>query len=214
MLALTLTDTASTLAGVLLASAVELKAETGILYCNGQEVLRATYPILYGTIGDLYGAGDGTTTFNVPDLRGMYMRGVDLSRGVDPDRMLASTQTPLTGPPVNAFVSISTGNHQHGTTTIPANSWSHKHVQGMLLDGGINAVYGDVQTGSAGTRRYGGHSGAFNRRSRTSTHGAHTHTATAASNGAHTHTATNTGWDAETRPHNTMLKFYISTGGD
>ena len=43
---------------------------TGYLYCRGQEVSRQTYSQLFKVIGTTYGAGDGATTFNIPDLRG------------------------------------------------------------------------------------------------------------------------------------------------
>lgn len=46
----------------------------GWLYCNGQSVLRATFPALFNAIGTRYGAADGTH-FNVPDMRGRFARG-------------------------------------------------------------------------------------------------------------------------------------------
>lgn len=45
-------------------------APDGWLLCNGNNVLRATYPVLFATIGTTFGAGDGTTTFTLPDMRG------------------------------------------------------------------------------------------------------------------------------------------------
>jgi len=47
----------------------------GWLVCNGQEVSRTTYPTLFATIGTVYGAGNGTTTFNVPDFRDRFLYG-------------------------------------------------------------------------------------------------------------------------------------------
>lgn len=47
----------------------------GYLYCDGSAVSRTTYSELFAAIGTLYGAGDGSTTFNVPDLRGYFLRG-------------------------------------------------------------------------------------------------------------------------------------------
>lgn len=46
-----------------------IAAPEGFLLCNGQEVSRFTYTELYGVLGDTYGAGDGSTTFNLPDYR-------------------------------------------------------------------------------------------------------------------------------------------------
>lgn len=51
-------------------------APTGFLLCQGQAVSRSTYSSLFNVIGTAYGSGDGSTTFNVPDLRGMFLRGV------------------------------------------------------------------------------------------------------------------------------------------
>jgi microcystin-dependent protein len=65
---------------------------SGWLECNGQAVGRATYPDLFAAIGTTYGVGDGSTTFNVPDLRAAFLRGLDNGRGVDPGRANGSTQ--------------------------------------------------------------------------------------------------------------------------
>ena len=45
------------------------------LICEGQAVSRTTYAALYAFLGDVYGDGDGTTTFNLPDYRGLFLRG-------------------------------------------------------------------------------------------------------------------------------------------
>lgn len=50
---------------------------TGWLVCNGQVVSRTTYSTLFGVVGVAYGAGDGSTTFNLPDLRGRVPVGLD-----------------------------------------------------------------------------------------------------------------------------------------
>lgn len=47
------------------------------LYCDGAAVLRSTYAALFGLVSTTYGAGNGSTTFNVPDLRGRVPVGVD-----------------------------------------------------------------------------------------------------------------------------------------
>lgn len=52
-------------------------APTGWLFCRGQEVSRTDYARLYAVLIDAYGAGDGTTTFNLPDLRGRVPLGVN-----------------------------------------------------------------------------------------------------------------------------------------
>lgn len=58
-------------------------APTGFLICNGAAVSRTTYASLYAVIGTTWGTGDGSTTFNLPDLRGVFLRGLDSGRGYD-----------------------------------------------------------------------------------------------------------------------------------
>ena len=50
-------------------------APSGWLECNGQAVSRSTYSDLFAIVGTIYGAGDGSTTFNVPDLQGRVIMG-------------------------------------------------------------------------------------------------------------------------------------------
>lgn len=55
-------------------------APAGWLLCDGSAVSRSTYGALFAAIGTTYGAGDGSTTFNVPDLRGRSIVGRDASQ--------------------------------------------------------------------------------------------------------------------------------------
>ncbi|NMY73792.1 phage tail protein [Pseudomonas sp. WS 5071] len=64
----------------------------GWLVCDGGTLSRKAYAALFSKIGTLYGPGDGSTTFNLPDLRAETIRGVDLNRGIDIGRALASLQ--------------------------------------------------------------------------------------------------------------------------
>jgi hypothetical protein len=73
-----------------------LNVPLGWLICDGRAVSRTTYRKLFLYIGTTFGTGDGSMTFNLPDLRGEFIRGADLSRGVDPGRVLGSWQ-PATG---------------------------------------------------------------------------------------------------------------------
>lgn len=67
-------------------------APAGWLVCDGSLVSRVTYSRLFESIGTLFGAGNGSTTFGLPDLRGEFIRGLDLGRGVDGGRTLGSRQ--------------------------------------------------------------------------------------------------------------------------
>lgn len=66
---------------------------THCLECNGAIISRSTYAELFAVIGAVYGAGDGSTTFKIPDLRGEFIRGWDHSCGVDTSRAIGTLQT-------------------------------------------------------------------------------------------------------------------------
>jgi microcystin-dependent protein len=67
-------------------------APTGFLAANGALVSRVAYPDLFAAIGTTYGAGDGSTTFKLPELRGEFIRGWDAGRGIDVNRIFGSWQ--------------------------------------------------------------------------------------------------------------------------
>jgi len=69
-----------------------IAAPAGYLKADGTAVSRATYAALFAAIGTTFGVGDGATTFNLPDLRGEFVRGWDDARGVDVDRVFGSAQ--------------------------------------------------------------------------------------------------------------------------
>lgn len=65
---------------------------SGYIKANGAAVSRTTYANLYARVGDFWGAGNGSTTFNVPDLRGEFIRAWDDGRGIDSARAFGSFQ--------------------------------------------------------------------------------------------------------------------------
>jgi microcystin-dependent protein len=67
---------------------------TGWLKCDGSSRLRSSYPLLFAAINTLYGQGSSSnsTTFNLPDFRGAFLRGKDDGRGLDPNRNFGSYQ--------------------------------------------------------------------------------------------------------------------------
>jgi microcystin-dependent protein len=65
---------------------------TGFLECNGAAISRTTYMSLFSRIGTVFGSGNGSTTFNIPDLRGEFIRGWDNGRGIDSGRIFGSRQ--------------------------------------------------------------------------------------------------------------------------
>jgi microcystin-dependent protein len=64
----------------------------GCVEADGRAIGRTTYSDYYALVGNTYGAGDGSTTFNVPDMRGMFMRGWDHGRGYDVGRAFGTAQ--------------------------------------------------------------------------------------------------------------------------
>jgi len=65
---------------------------TGWQEANGNAISRTTYAALFTNIGTTWGSGDGSTTFNVPDFRGYFLRGWSNGSSVDSGRTFASTQ--------------------------------------------------------------------------------------------------------------------------
>jgi microcystin-dependent protein len=62
-------------------------APTGYLLCDGAAISRTTYSALFGLVGTTYGSGDGSSTFNIPDLRGRVIAGQDDMGGVSANRL-------------------------------------------------------------------------------------------------------------------------------
>ena len=92
---------------------------TGWLECDGSAVSRSTYSVLFAVIGDVFGVGDGSTTFNLPDLRGEFLRGWDNGAGTDPN---AATRTDAgdgstTGDHVGTKQADEYKQHRHGLAT-------------------------------------------------------------------------------------------------
>tara|TARA_R110000782_G_scaffold152517_2_gene245104 strand:- start:333 stop:833 length:501 start_codon:yes stop_codon:yes gene_type:complete len=67
-------------------------APTGFIKANGATISRSTYADLFAVTGTTFGAGDGSTTFKIPDLRGEFLRGWDDARGIDGSRAFGSAQ--------------------------------------------------------------------------------------------------------------------------
>jgi len=165
-------------------------APAGWLLCDGSAVNRTTYAALFAVIGINHGSGDGTSTFNLPDYRGRFLRGQDQGTGRDPD---AGTRTAMNS---GGNVGDAIGSLEGNATTMPANpfvttvSGAHTHKYLRPLHAG-----GD-QTGSNGTNwvivadQYGT-----------------TGQPEGTPDGAHSHGII--GGDAETRPVNAAVNFII-----
>jgi microcystin-dependent protein len=99
-------------------------APTGWLLCYGQAVSRTTYAALFSAIGTTYGSGDGSTTFNLPDLRGRVAAGVDNMGGSAQNR-ITSAVSGITGTTLGAAGGDQRLDaHTHGITD-PGHTHAH-----------------------------------------------------------------------------------------
>jgi microcystin-dependent protein len=101
-------------------------APAGHLLCFGQTISRTAYAGLFAVLGTTYGAGDGSTTFNLPDLRGIVVAGKDDMGGTNANRLssvMASTtlgagggqQTESAGVSVSGSLGVSVSGTLNGT---------------------------------------------------------------------------------------------------
>lgn len=109
----------------------------GWLVCDGSAVSRTQYAKLFQAIQVTFGAGNGVDTFNLPDLRGEFVRGWDGGRGVDTGRTFGSKQED------------SVESHEHKTD---GSGGSSTHVINLGTDGGIDFFSRTANSSDAGYR--------------------------------------------------------------
>jgi microcystin-dependent protein len=126
----------------------QVEASGFALLCDGRSVQASRFPALFAAIGSAWG-GDGATAFNVPDLRGMFLRGVEFSftSGV-PNQVLADAggrrqlhpgghdgSTPQTT--VGTFELPMVGKHRH---QMQSNTTPGAATDGYAADRGLNGT--------------------------------------------------------------------------
>lgn len=176
----------------------------GWLKANGAVISRTVYADLFAVIGTRFGAGNGTTTFNLPDLRGQFVRGWDDGRGLDPTRALGTDQAFQNATHTHAATAASAGAHNHTATA--ADAGAHNHT-GTAASAGAHTHSVSGNAASAGAHTHplpnttdarttgtpvNSAGGSGSPVVSTGSAGAHTHSVsgTAASAGAHTHSVT------------------------
>ena len=111
-------------------------APTSWLACNGAAISRSTYATLYNAIGTTWGVGDGSTTFNVPDLRGTFLRGTGTN----------GTYGTAVGQAVGTYAADTYLNHSHGISDP-----GHSHTVGAFASPGLSPGGTTYNTGSGTT---------------------------------------------------------------
>jgi len=108
--------------------------------CDGGELDRTLDANLFGVIGTTFGIGNGTTTYNKPDLRGEFIRGWDHGRGVDLSRLQNSWQTDMIKAHSHTFHRTMHRASIHDVITYDVGGG-----EGVINDG-ITDVFGGVET--------------------------------------------------------------------
>lgn len=181
-------------------------APSGWLLCDGSPVSRQSFNALFTVLSDTYGPGDGSTTFNLPDMRGRVAVGSGLGTGLTtrPLGVAGGSEDYLTTTSgAHSHINNPSGLHDHTITVVDGGD----HTHGITVDGHAltaaqipththdtpNPIV-TVETGT-GTQGFGAGSDTFITETSTGSVGAdeeHTHTASSATAGMHDHTATST----------------------
>jgi len=201
--------------GVIFPIAADAAMPSDGLPCDGTTRVRTDFPALFGAIGVIWGAGDGSTTFNLPDLRdrALYGRGAKVG--------LAATEGVAYGSRGGPFhfhnISQTTGSagaHSHGVSVSGSTGSVGDHQHTALNAGFAESGGGSAALGSGGTTRFivsnfdnytaaaGGHNHSFSGSGSTDSQGAHTHVLNGGTSG---------GYAADT-PSYAGIIWAISTG--
>ena len=120
-------------------------APTGFLLCDGSNVSRTTYATLFAVIGTTYGAGDGSSTFALPDLRGRVVAGQDDMGGASADRL-----TDQTGGLNGDTLGDTGGSETHTLTTAQLASHTHSFSDTDSITVGTLVTGDSVNRGGSG----------------------------------------------------------------
>jgi microcystin-dependent protein len=168
-------------------------APAGWLICDGSAVSRTTYSLLFAVVGTAYGAGDGSTTFNVPDLRGRTGVGYAVSGGHadvstlgNGDATALASRRPKHAHGVGTLVAANESSHTHGPGTFSISGGSHVHgLNGLPVYTSAQIPYGMSPGGP--TTVPNSPSGSLSMNSATHSHPSGEWAGASAAGSAHTH---------------------------
>jgi microcystin-dependent protein len=119
----------------------------GWLLCYGQQVSRTTYSTLFAVIGTQYGAGDGSTTFNVPDMRGRVAAGLDAGSG----RLPGFTALGVTGGAYSTPILTANLPPYTPTGTVSVAAWNDVYNVPLVSNFGVGPPLSAISYGSGTT---------------------------------------------------------------
>ena len=174
---------------------------TGWLRANGAAVSRTVFAKLFSKIGTRHGAGNGSSTFNLPDARGLFLRSLDDGRNVDPGRVLGSYQGDEIRFHAHEASSAPAGGHTPQARTDAQGQHAHSvkegQVNGVIGTGELLSSGDDLTTGIVGY-------------STTTEAGNHAHNVTVDPVPDHLHPISVSGTGgSETRPQNIAFNAFI-----
>jgi microcystin-dependent protein len=131
-------------------ASASITVPTGWLLCDGSPVSRTTYARLFAAVGTTWGNGNGTTTFNLPDLRGMFLRGAGVS-GNNTD----AAGNNFTGSTVGTYQPDKLQAHQHSTYAAISYGSDGSMAPSGLPNGHFSPTIATIADGANGTPRTG-----------------------------------------------------------
>ncbi|MCP4651641.1 MAG: hypothetical protein GY853_16390, partial [PVC group bacterium] len=109
-------------------------APEGWLLCDGSAINRDDYADLFAVIGETFGDGNNSTTFEIPDFEGRFLRGVDNDAARDPDRATRTAMNPggNTGDNVGSVQGHAFDSHEH---SFDESYWAPGSAAGVWIPG-------------------------------------------------------------------------------
>jgi Phage Tail Collar Domain len=198
----------------------------GYLVCDGSSYLISDYPNLAASLYDnvnhkyAWGSVDNTTHFNVPDLRGQFLRGVDGTAGRDPDKTLRSSSN------TNGNTGNNVGSIQGNATSTSQTSDPTKNTTGLKNSSSTVTASGSISgtavavgnhshsltfyaAGTSGANAVGSTNHSSGGGGNTSSEGSHGHDVTGSASVTGSANAQSISGDNETRPVNASVIFLI-----